>query len=98
MESVGLIITPKEPIKNPYIPHIPERRSALTDMVYLFFNLFYKIGFSEIKISYTVIPILCKKFALSLSLTIDSNSFSSNISNFVFLYCTFTSSAIAYGI
>lgn len=33
MESVGLIIPPKEPIKNPYIPHIPERRSALTDMM-----------------------------------------------------------------
>lgn len=33
MESVGLIITPKEPIKNPYIPHILERRSALTDMM-----------------------------------------------------------------
>lgn len=33
MESVGLITKQKEPIKDPYIPHIPERPSALTDMM-----------------------------------------------------------------
>lgn len=34
MESVGLIAKQKEKIYNPFIPKIPERPSAMTDMIY----------------------------------------------------------------
>lgn len=33
MESVGLISKQKKKIQDPYIPHIPESPSALTDMM-----------------------------------------------------------------
>ena len=33
MESVGLIAKQKEKIYDPFIPKIPERPSALTDMI-----------------------------------------------------------------
>ena len=34
MESVGLITKQKEKVKEYFIPHIPERPSALTDLMY----------------------------------------------------------------